>query len=148
MPASRAEQQLKAKLVRTCNVLSGFLKQLRSGATLQAKLGAISDSLTTCETVFQSMHGASSSCMQLYLDSPIPTKVWEQAVCMLQLLNTEGAPMQDAASKGFQWFLVAMLRFTSLLPKGLRAAAWQKLLPVAEDGKQGTQPQCFHEVTT
>ena len=77
--------------------------------------------------------------MQLYLAYAFPAKLWELAVCLLQLLSTDEATMQDLASVELHSCLVGMLRLNSLLPEGLRAAAWEQKLPLAESGKQGTQ---------
>ena len=139
MEPSRAEQQLKEEVFRICKSLSGFLKQLRPGATRQALLKAIPGSWRAYETLIDSMNGASPSCLQFYLDYAVPAKMWGLAVCLLQLLNTEEAAMQELVSAGVYNCLLSMLRLNSLLPEGLRAAAWEQMLPVAEDGKQGTQ---------
>ena len=95
MATLRAEQQLKAKVFRSCKSLSGAFKLLkRPRATRQAKLQAISDSSVAYETILDSMTGASPSCMQLYLDYAFPAKLWELAVCLLELLSTDEATMR------------------------------------------------------
>ena len=140
MAPARAEQQLKAKVFRTCKPLSGALKQLqRPGATRHARLQAISASSIAYETILDSMTGASPSWMQLYLDCAFPAKLWELAVCLLELLSTDEATMQDLVSVELDDCLIGMLRLNSLLPEGLRAAAWEQMLPVAKGGQQGTQ---------
>ena len=136
MPPSRPQQQLKAQVVRTSELLSGALKQLISNAPGEEKLSTI----FKCANIYQAIYSSpcSTTCLQLYLDFGVPAKLWAMVVCQLELLATDDLYFQGVVTASLDACFKAMLCMDRIMAQNsLKAALWKQMLPVAGDEPLG-----------
>ena len=117
--------------------LSASSKQLKSNDSEKCKIKALQDSITAQHTLSQTMIRTPASSLPLYLDYKIPSKLWDLAVCQLQLLHGPEPESQTLPATGAHKSLIAMAYLQGAMSRDHRKAVLLQVLPFNEDGTSG-----------